>query len=211
MSWKDTLSFFKVAGCPHRVNGVEVIFYPLSTAILLQCESVGKDVVSAFAELFQNTSHDHAATVRKFNDGDEVISEAIAPETIRLRSEQRVRAVEKIFNNLSSKKTQELVANIIMDSMKESFPNKRDWPPCDELLGAMPLPVFVDIMFGVAKANKGTFDPFVTALGLPPVSQLVQSLVSRIQVPQEDSKPEPTPTENPLPKPPTTDGKSFAP
>lgn len=186
MGWKETLAFVNVHGVPHKVNGIDVDFYPLSSVMLFKLESAAKPLAEGLSALFQNVKNDHSFEDRRFGkdggDGQEFVSHAVDEKIARLRYEQREAAIEKISRALFAPESQQLLVNIIMDSMRDVFPpeQKKAWPPAQEFLAATPGEALVEMLIGVGKANKGLLGPLALNLDSTMLKGLGQSLASRV-------------------------------
>lgn len=165
MGWKDRLSFLKVAGLPVNINGEEILFFPLSTGALFRLESLSKEVALAFSVLFQDQRKDAAFIDRNAEGkGSERIFEAASDSVIAFRSKERREAIDRVVKELFRAETQQIVADLLMDSMKDQFPDPKQRPPAKEFLNEIPVEVFTQMAKGLISANKGILGPFASLL-----------------------------------------------
>ena len=185
MGWKEKLALTGTRGVVHRVNGEEVTFYPLSPTALFRFEGIASDLGLALSSLFQNTKADHGYEDREFAEGREFVSQPVDEAIARLRWEQRREAIEKICHAAFTKESQDLLAEVLMDSMRDVFGERKEWPPATEFLNSISLEDLKDMLWGVAKANKGLLGPLAESLDTSFLSRLGQSLASRVKAFEE--------------------------
>lgn len=169
MTWTDSQTFKNVLNVPtvkHKVNGVEIEFYPISVGMMFTLRKLGKPIARALAVFFESkrVSVDGKAyqTTQSADGFAETISEGVSLEIIKLRYDQQAAAIEQLFDGLSGDDSVEAVGKIILDSVRRSMFSgiaPADLPNGAEFLHAMGLPQLPELIVGVVKANKGVLGP----------------------------------------------------
>lgn len=154
----DFASFLKdTPSVAHKVQDQSLDFYPVSWADLFEIKEVIKSIGSLVSVFTQDTRSDTGTASRSIDGMDEVIVEAAEEGVIRLRTEQRQKAVDSLMTVLTSRDTLKSFAKVISKSLKA------DIPP-EEIMDKIPAPAMVDMIIGVMKANKGVLGPLTGAL-----------------------------------------------
>lgn len=182
MSWKENLNFGEPTYIEHTVGSGDkakaMKFYPVSVGAMFKLRDLLSPLGKAIATLTADTSKDGGRIIRDIGEpfmfngkpytiegpdktknlvrDAETIFEAITPSLAQLRDEQKSAAIQGLINAIMEEKNAMTVSEIIMDSLRLRGTNK---PPAQEFLTEIPFPVFCDFLVGVAKANKGVFEP----------------------------------------------------
>lgn len=179
-NWKDRLNFFKVAGVPANVQGVEVKFYPVSINDLMKMDKAIKELVSAVAALFPNTKNDNTNIHRIVNGATETVMEGADVDVIALRSRERQAAVARLVDAVASEDTRLTLAELLIASMREEFPNASDRPTPREFLESTTPAAFYDLIQGFVKANKDILGPFSGILEKLNLQEVIESLKAKL-------------------------------
>lgn len=178
-NWKERLSFVSPPGVDSPVQGTTQKFYPISVSMAFKLRVAAKDIAKALSNLFADRRGDSETvetsnpTDKKTTDGKTVlfertiISRASTPGTAEFRDRQREKAIHDLISTVTEPENAKVVAMVIIDSMRDVFPDPKEAPPPEEFL-AQPgtLAALPEMLIGVAKANKGVLDPLTKALGV---------------------------------------------
>jgi hypothetical protein len=172
MSWQEKLHYISHrASIEHVVNGQTLNFYPISVGYLFKLKSLASPLSKAIMTLLTNTSKDVVEQTHQELDENEKIRmaevsrSAIDPELATMRLTEKQVAITEFVETILSDDTYTLLANMLMDSLKEVFPPKDpNNPPVKEFQNTLTSDVIGDFAIGLYKANKGIFDPFVKSL-----------------------------------------------
>jgi hypothetical protein len=170
-TWPKGLTFLEPKSTPHEVGGKKLNFYPMSIGLAFKLKSIGKPLGAALSVLFTNDKNDAGTKIRLVanehgTQDSEQIGEPISPELAALRLKQKSDAISNLIDAITADSTQELLGTVIMDSLRDQFKDSR--PSTEEFVTNVHMPQLVEMLIGVAKANKGVFGPltgeFETAL-----------------------------------------------
>ncbi len=165
-TWKEKLSCFSPNFIEHVVNGQKLHFYPVSVGMAFKLRTIGRPLARSLTVLFGSNDNDHGTKdIQIQNDhGGHDREISISPITdglAKIRHEQKVDAVDKLIESLTSDENAAVISDIIMDSLRDQFPpdqpNAR--PPASEFINEMPVPVLGGMIAGVMQANKDVFGP----------------------------------------------------
>jgi hypothetical protein len=169
-AWKKHLCFQTPTYHVEEVGGVKQKFYPVSVGMVFELKRLGNDLVSALALMFANTDKDakyiHKTITTKDGDTESTITtDPISFETMQYRDDQKARSWNKAVDAIFAPENAEVVAKVIMDSLREVFPRcpitgkfADDVKP-SEFINAMPLPLLGAFIKGVCMANKDVLGP----------------------------------------------------
>jgi hypothetical protein len=183
--WKDKASFLSPSHIESVVGGETHLFYPISVEMAFRLRNMGSGMAAAFGALFVDTSNDYGTTNRTVSDDNtkavqsEMIIDPIEPKIAEIRAAQKERAFQAMFESIVNDKNKEVLAEVIMDSMRGLFPDKANRPPVKEFLDVVPLPCFTEMLIGVFKANKGVLGPLGQTIG-DLVNQITQSATEKV-------------------------------
>jgi hypothetical protein len=170
MGWKDRFTFRERHFVDHDVAGTKLRFFPNRVGLLHELAEVSKPVASAMAALFADRSADVGSTEKVMTQGDTIIRECsvqgASPEILKMRSQEREKAVNSLVDALSDPRNRLLVGRLLMDSLRDEFPYSADRPPAEVeefLYGdrasyeGLDLPILSDLIGGWIKANARVF------------------------------------------------------
>jgi hypothetical protein len=207
MGWKDRLTFRERHFVEHDVCGTRLRFYPNRIGLLHELAEVSKPVAAALAALFADKSGDATSTDKTMVQGDTTVRECslqgVAPEVIRLRADERERAVAALLSAVSDARNRLLLGRLLMDSLRDEFPYAVDRPPAEVeefLYGSadfpgLDVPAVASMVGGWIKANAQVFGDAGKQ-----VAALVESRLGGLVPP----RPNDSPSESPSP----SDGSS---
>jgi hypothetical protein len=189
-SWRGKLSFLdKPEGVKHTVAGKELMFYKVSLLKMIDLRDVYKKIGKLLSTLFTSVSNDTGSIFRKFNDGGETVVQPINVDLARFRLESQGTAIVDLIDVLSDRKNMESLGALIMDSLRDEFPRgDGNNPPPTEFMAVLDAPEIVDMVIGVAKANKGLFGP----LGVQ-VERVFAVIKAKVDLAVQPPTPPPTP------------------
>lgn len=146
----------------HEVSGQIVKFWPISVGLVFRLRGLAKPLARSVAALFTNADND--TSVEEISQGThrKISKSAISSELAKLRFEQRQVAVEQLTEGLLNDASAKVLAEVCIDSMREAFIKKET--PVEKFLAEIPAPAFMEMLSGVAKANKKLFDPLKKAV-----------------------------------------------
>lgn len=186
-TWKDKASFLAPACIKSKVGDKDEDFYPMSIHLLFRLRKLSSGIASALSVLFADTSKDTAAEDRTIKNADGTIegitsTTAVDLNLAKFRAEQRTKGVQQFIDSLLAESNEELVGEIIMDSLRNVFDpaQRRAWPIPQDFLKDTPATRLPDLLTGVARANKGIFDPLTAKLG-GLVEQLTKAVGQKIE------------------------------
>lgn len=159
-SWKDKALFL----CPdfevHTINGQELRFYPISMVTLFKTRKLAKPLATALRTLFSQNQGDVASTFRRVADSQETIVSAIGTDLAKFRADQMDMAVHSLLDALIDEKNADILGEVVVDSLRDEFPRgSMDSKQCAELLKSMDVVTQMEMLKGLAKANKKVLGP----------------------------------------------------
>ena len=162
--WKENFGFSNPPYIEHNVGDKSHNFYQTSAWMALRLKSLGASVAKLLGLIFSNDK-DNTIVYRQAENFSETINEAINPALADTRFKQKENAAESVIEALMSDKNAFVVADLIMDSMRDDFSRvTKERPSPGEFLQETPLPALVDMLMGVAKANKDALGPLKSLL-----------------------------------------------
>jgi hypothetical protein len=188
--WAAKLSCFTPNYIEHEVGGETLHFYPVSVGMAFKLRTIGRPLARSLAVLFGNKDQDHGTRDAEVTDAEgssrQIIIEPISDGLAKIRFEQRAEAIDGIIGALTDEKNATVVAEILMDSLADTFPknDRKSWPPPEEFIARMPLTVLGEMLFGLMKANKDVLGPLTEK-----VMAATENAVAKIgQVENDDNK-----------------------
>ena len=157
-------------GTSHTIKDQEVMFFPLPWSQLFKMREVITVVSSSIAMLASDTRNDTGSTQRVFEasqnhpGGQEIVVEPANERVLAFRSEQQKEAIESIFGVITSDSTIRALTEMVMDSIEKDFWGDGGKTGFQEFHDRVPLPVFIDMIIGTFKANKGVLGPLAGRL-----------------------------------------------
>lgn len=156
-----------------KVGDKELKFFAVSTRALFRLKTLAGPIAQSLVTIMSGKSQDIKRTSRDFHDpstgdmGSETTLEPLTPNIIKLRDGQRSEAVERLIQALTEDENRYIIGGLICDSLREEFPDR---PTPDDTVHEfmddddMNLPAMIELIGGVAKANKGAFGPLAGPL-----------------------------------------------
>jgi len=183
--WKEQSFYTNPETIKQEVRGQEQIFAAVSLKQIVKLKSFAVPLAKVIAALWSDDSKDRGHIDRRFvaknappiittqgasvpSSDTEVIDEPIKEGLAKVRHEQKMAAVNEFLDKFTDDKAISMLGEVVMDSMVELFDREKrnTWPPVDEFLGRTPFPAFMDMLIGVAKANKGKLGPLAEKAGV---------------------------------------------
>lgn len=142
-------------------------FFPISPLRLTGLRDAFGTVLKSLGGLVKddNQLSDNRVTRKTEGEFIEIVTEPTAVDTLRFRQKQREDGLEGMMNVLLHKENMVGVALVIMDSLREEFTREgnedeaSDKTRATAFLSDTDLPVIVQMIHGVIKANKKVFAP----------------------------------------------------
>lgn len=177
MSWKDKLGIFgdRIA-TEHSVDGTTQNFYVLRTSTALKLKSLGKPIGRLLAVIFEKKDKD--ASVKQTTDGEGfnvTDIEAADVAVLKYRGQRMDSAVNDLVSLATDPKNMDLIATIIMCSMRDVFDPKNQPDPKD-FYEEVDVGQLKDMLIGTIKANAKVFGPFQKAM-----TSLSAQAIARVQ------------------------------
>jgi len=164
-------SFLSPKYVEHEVNGLVLRFYPGSLRLLGRLRTISKPLVGAISTFFQNSDLLTRKVMRDFQSpqgeaSSETTLDPISPELLKNIDLRREGAIDQVFQAITSEENRAVIGEIIMDSLREEFPRKPKAEQIREFVDDPDLDVAttVQLLTGVAMANKGLFGPLAEPL-----------------------------------------------
>lgn len=181
-------AFLTPKGTTHKVNECDLVFYPVSISTAFNLKRIAKPLASAFAVLFSDNSGDrgHTSMTSKGDDGEDIEQITVNPmsvELANLRAAQKEKAILDFIEAFTEKASTDVIIRVIMDSLRDEFQRKQEQADVDEFKENLDTDTTMQLLHGVAKANKGVFGPFVGK-----VEALIQTATAKATVSQNDEK-----------------------
>lgn len=149
----------------HSVDGQILKFYPISTRMLFQLRSLAKPIARAIGTLLQSKQNDYGketVEVKSPEDAYQIRTsvQAISADLAKTRHDQMAAALDSLIDGLVSESTAMSLALLIMDSLREEYPQRPATPQmAQQFLADTPAPAMIELLMGVAAANRKLFDP----------------------------------------------------
>lgn len=195
----NSLSFLSGKCVDQEVNGQQMRFYPVSLRLAFRMRSFLAPIAKALTVLLPNEQDDTRLTGYenrsvKQADGTEMQTTevgAIRPEILQQINSRRERAIEDLVMAVTSEENANLIAELIMDSLRDDFPRKPSPSQIQEFREEMDIDSLLQALAGFGKANKKIFDPFLDKVA-PSVRRAAEDVVADVKA--RVLKPEETPT-----------------
>ena len=159
--WKGKIPFLAPTCETHRINGVELNFYPVSVNALFKARSMAKPLAAAIRTLFAQNANDRGQVRRIVQGASEEIVQATTPELAKLRAEQDERAISDLVEAFADDKNAMILAELIVDSLRDTFA-RGSMSAQDSLawLKDLEAATLTEMLIGLAKGNKRVLGPF---------------------------------------------------
>ena len=161
------LDFLTAPFVEHDVCGKPMRFYAISVSRIAEVRGALEPITAALVSIFATMRNDKdATTVQRSFPGaggvsNEFTVESIKPELVSAKADKLAKDAGKIFAAMTDHRNIVMSAIIIMDSLRDEFP--RDFKEADarEFVSQpnVTLPVLVELLTGVARANAAVFGP----------------------------------------------------
>jgi hypothetical protein len=175
----------------HEVLGQRVKFWPVSYSTFLYLKNVATPIIQSILTLINGDSKldkDYVSETRTVGgpgDGEEVVQRfsAIKADLAAVRHEQRNKAVQTLTEAIFSEKEGWIFVALCVDCAREV-----EWPVKDTVVKIakhvavsreMTVDVLIEMLVGVAKANKRFLDP----LGMSALVDVAGKLAQRAKDP----------------------------
>ncbi len=157
-------SFLSSRFVERDIDGQLHRFYPVSVRAVFKLRDISKPISKAIQALLtgnDDTSRESVKmTDKERNYQERVVVSAINPELARLRHQQKQDAIETLINGLLSEESSFVLADLIMDSMREAgFPKNPTIQQKAEFVNGTSATAMVEMAKGLAEANKELFRP----------------------------------------------------
>lgn len=171
MSWKNRFTYASKHYVEHLVGENTLRFYPNRIGLLQELAEISKPIAKAISRLFSESGGDRTAITEKFSDRDglqveKITVEAMTPESASSAQQQKDAAIEDLLSALANPRNRLLVGQLLMDSLRDEFPYKKDRPipEIEEFLygdgesyQGLELPILANLIKGWMKANARVF------------------------------------------------------
>lgn len=165
--WQTDLCYSTPSYAEHVVNGKKQKFYPITPAHMFRLRRLADNAAQAIALITADRSKDSKVTqhtARGAGDGIESTHQTDpAPLTLaQYRDTQQAGAWSKLVQTIFDEETAEILAGIVMESMRDIFGTKdfpTDRPDEKAFVAATPIPTFTQMIIGTTKGNKEVFGP----------------------------------------------------
>ena len=198
MSWKDKLGILgDRISVEHTVGGTPHNFYVLRTSTALKVRSLGKPIGRLLAVIFEKKDKD--ATVKQTIDTESGINitdiQAVVVAVLKYRGQRMDSALTDLVALATAEANTELIATIIMCSMRDVF-DPKNTPSPKEFFAEVDVLQLKEMLMGVIKANSkvfGSFQQAMTSLSAQAIAK-VQEAVGE-ELPEAESQESPHDTE----------------
>lgn len=177
-------SFLSTKATKHTVKGEEFSFYPVSVGMAFRLKTLAEPLGLALAAVFKTDSKSDVGRkeIVSPTENGAAMQTTIDPISMQLaqfRAAQTNGAVVDFVKALAGEDTQKMLAELVMDSLRDF-----DKIPPEEFLKVTPLDAIAELLTGVVAANKGVFGPlalkFSTAFN-DVKNKVVENLASKAQ------------------------------
>lgn len=184
VAWKERFTYNQKSAVEHEVNGNQLRFYPNRMGLLTELAEMSKPIAHALLTLFGEARSDSTSVSESYKDKprkdlktgvetsesvvDKITVEAVSPEIADHRRKERQGAIDELLDGFSSVRNKLLLGALIMDSLRDDFPYKKDRPAIEieEFLygdkgdyTGIDAPMLVQLVAGWLKANSKVFGP----------------------------------------------------
>jgi len=193
------LPFFSPTSTEHEVQGTVMQFYPARVYLVGKLRGFLKPLFQSLATLGASSDTDISRehTESKGADGEYQMRTALSamdPALVQMRATQKENAINNIVDNLTADASLKAIATLIIDSLRDDYPERPTDAELKEFVENVPLPAMVSLLTGVVKANREVFGPLTAR-----VSAAVATLKRRLEVVEDGGAPPPQPSVVPDP------------
>lgn len=204
-------AFLTPKGICHEVNGIELMFYPISISTAFNLKQVARPLASSFATLMSDNSGDrgHTSMTSKGQDGEDIEQITVNPmsvELANLRASQKEKAILDFIEAFTEPRSTNVIIRVLMDSLRDEFPRKQEQQDVEDFKDKLDTSTTMQLLHGVMKANKGVFGPFTKR-----IEALIHTATAKVTVSQEPNESQEDTTEKTSSKTTTSGSESVAP
>ena len=173
----------------YEVNDITLNFYPISISTAFNLKKIARPLASSFSVIMSDSSGDrgHTSMTNKGVDGESDIEQiTVNPMTVELanfRSGQKEKAILDFIEAFTEKSSTDVIMRVIMDSLRDEFNRKVEKADVDEFKDQLDVSTTVQLLMGVAKANKSIFGPFMER-----IEALIQNATAKVSRKQEEDE-----------------------
>lgn len=163
MSVIKKLSAFRRKGTEVQIGDATFRFYPVRMSTLLSgdLKAFFEPMAEAFSIFFDKREHDvdHLRHIEAGENGEFVErSGSISLDLAQFRAGQKTEATRKLFSTLFSTETRDKLARLIIDSLREEYPQGATAEAIREFVESdIDLPTFVEFLKGFLQGNTALF------------------------------------------------------
>lgn len=178
----------------YEVDGKTYQFYPISTKVLFQLRGLAKPLARALGVLLTSSQNDYGketVEVKAPDDGYQIRTsiQPITSDLAKARHEQRQMALDQLVDGLMSEGSSTMLALMVMDSMRDTFARTPTPAQLAAFVNETPATVLVEMLMGVAAANKKLFDPLKARV--TEMTATLRSTIAKTQPEEQPSTPSP--------------------
>lgn len=167
----------------HEVGGRVCKFYPISVRVLFQMRGLAKPIAQAVSTLLTSRGDDigRESVEVQAPDGGRQLRTTIQPiqeGLAKTRFDQRNATLTSLIDQLMSDGAADMIATLIMDSMRDDFPRSTSTQDRAKFVAEIPAEAAAEMLTGVAKANKKLFDPL--RVRVAEMAATLKAAVSRV-------------------------------
>lgn len=162
-NWRDKFAFLSPRFVEHKIGTGEAAqtmrFYPIGMRLAFRLKAVGKPLARALSILLSKNQNDTKQIQRSFvvpetkEQGQETILEGVGVDLAKYRDDRRDAAIAELLETLGEPGNQNLICEIIMDSLRDDFPRRPSQDDVKDFTESITLPLLGEMLVGVAKAN----------------------------------------------------------
>lgn len=162
-------SFLSKKGVDHQIeiNGEKrtLCFYPIRPARLMFLRDVAGALLKALSTLFGAANRDDQRKEQQSFGTDGYVTKIKPPPTklIELRKRHTDQAIEQLTTTLLHEENLKVLAMLIMDSLRDEYPNGPDRP--EDFLEQTDMAILPQLLEGLAKGNAKVLGPLTGVLG----------------------------------------------
>ena len=159
--------FSKPEAVPVQVGDQTLNFYPISVKTVMRLRDIAKPIGQALSVLLTSNERDFSTKVVDENLPDTGLRRttdvgAITPELSKQRQTARQEAIATLVDAILSPASANLLAEMLMDSLRDNFERKKGGPTPTEIaafLEELTADLLPEMLHGLAEANKKLFAP----------------------------------------------------
>ena len=162
-SWQQRFDFMSPRFVEHEVGQGDrkrtYRFYPASLRVVFRLKSMGKQLAKALSILFSKNKDDIKQVSKEYGQrgsddyGAETTLESISVDLAKYRDARRDEAWDLVLSSFSDPLNQVVVAELIMDSLRDDCPRKPTAEDLQTFLDSIDVATLIAMLSGVAKAN----------------------------------------------------------